>query len=341
MTIHETMKAAVVTAIKAPWEVKAVPTPRPGPTQVLIRIRASGLCYTDVHLTEGGLFDLQTPSVLGHEPVGEIVEVGSAVRTRKIGDRVGTNSLQTGCGRCEWCSRGKMIYCADQKLLMVHQFGGHAEYLVAEEAATILLPDALSFENAAPILCAGNTVWSGLRAAEPLPHATVAVVGIGGLGHLALQYAKAAGFRTVAVTRSKDKIALSRELGADEVVGNGEELARVGGADVILSTGNGYKTASDALLGLRPEGSLVVMGAAGPEEDLVIPNRTVFPQMMVNRQKIIFSQQNGREYLHEAVAIAGSGKIRVLTETFTLDDVRTAYDRVAAGTVRFRAVLVP
>lgn len=341
MTIHETMKAAVVTRINAPWEVKAVPMPRPSATQVLIRIRASGLCYTDVHLSQGGLFDLQTPSVLGHEPVGEIVEIGTAVRSRKIGDRVGTNSLQSGCGRCEWCSRGKMIYCGEQKLLMVHQFGGHAEYLLAEEAATILLPDGLSFEHAAPILCAGNTVWSGLRAAEPLPGATVAVVGIGGLGHLALQYAKASGFRAIAITRSKDKIALSRELGADEVVSSGEELARAGGADVILSTGNGYKTASDALLGLRPEGSLVVMGAAGPEEDLVIPNRTVFPQMMVNRQKIIFSQQNGREYLHEAVHLAASGKIRVLTETFSLDDVRTAYDRVAAGTVRFRAVLVP
>ncbi|WP_394821630.1 alcohol dehydrogenase catalytic domain-containing protein [Pendulispora albinea] len=341
MTTVETMKAAVVTALDAPWEVKAVPRPRPGPAQVLIRVRASGLCYTDVHLSQGGLLPLELPAVLGHEPVGEIVEIGSAVRTRKVGDRVGTSALQAGCGRCEWCSRGDIIDCADQKLLMIHRFGGHAEYLVAEEAATMLLPDGLSFEQAAPIFCAGNTVWSGLRAAEPLPGARVAVVGIGGLGHLALQYAKAAGFRAIAITRSKDKHALSRELGADEVVEDGEALARIGGADVILSTANSYRTASDALRGLRPRGSLVVMGAAGPEEDLVIPNRTVFPQMMVNRQKILFSQQNGREFVHEAVQLAASGKIRVLTETYSLDDARKAYDRVSAGAVRFRAVLVP
>ncbi|MGH9915659.1 MAG: alcohol dehydrogenase catalytic domain-containing protein, partial [Pyrinomonadaceae bacterium] len=312
--------------------------PKPGPTQVLIRIRASGLCFTDIHLSQGKVIPLTFPAVLGHEPVGEVVELGSAVTMAKVGDRVGTNSLQRGCGRCEWCQRGKELYCENAVWLMVHQYGSHAEYMLAEARALYLLPENLSFEQAAPLLCAGNTVWSGFREANPLPADRVAVVGIGGLGHLAVQYAKAAGHTVIAMTRSEDKKKLARELGADEVLSDGNALKQAGGADIILSTANSYSVAVDAMIGLRPEGRLVVMGVQ--EEDMILPERLVFPQMIVNRQKIIASQQNGREFQHEALQIAAAGKVKVYTEAYELAEVQRAVERVAAGKARFRAVFV-
>jgi D-arabinose 1-dehydrogenase-like Zn-dependent alcohol dehydrogenase len=284
------------------------------------------------------MFPLPFPAVLGHEPAGEIVALGSAVTTRKIGDRVGTNTLQSTCGRCEFCQRGKIVDCPEQKLLMIHQSGSHAEYMLAEASATLLLPDTMSFETAAPLLCAGNTVWSGLSIAKPQAEDRVAVLGVGGLGHLAIQYAKAAGYHTIAITRSEDKRALSKELGADEVVADGDELQHIGGADVILSTANSYRTAVQSLRGLRPEGRLVLMGIA--EEDLTLDSKTVFPQLMVNRQQIIGSQQNGRQFLAEAVSFAALHGIKPMVETFPLIQAATAYDRVAQGNVRFRAVLV-
>ena len=228
------MQAAVVPAVKARWEVEDVPTSDPGPNQVLIKIHASGLCYTDVHQTNGQLPG-SFPRILGHEPVGEIVAVGPGVRTRRVGDRVGVPWVQASCGRCEWCLRGRPMFCPNLISTGLEAAGGHAEYMPAYADATMPLPDGVSYEQAAPIFCAGYTVWSGLRWADPQPHERVAVVGIGGLGHLAVQYAKAAGFETVAVSHSPDKDKLVRELGADEIVRDGRGLAAAGGADIILA----------------------------------------------------------------------------------------------------------
>ncbi|HTS70585.1 MAG TPA: alcohol dehydrogenase catalytic domain-containing protein, partial [Terriglobia bacterium] len=214
------MKAAVVPAVNANWEVKEVPTPKPEANQVLIKIHASGLCYTDVHITRGE-FPVQFPRTLGHEPVGEIVELGPGVRTRRVGDRVGVPWIQASCGRCEWCQRGRPMFCAQQIGTGIQTQGSHAEYMVAYADSTALLPEGLSYEQAAPIFCAGYTVWSGLRWADPKPHERIAVSGIGGLGHLALQYSKAAGFETIAISHSPDKDKLVRQLGADEIVRDG------------------------------------------------------------------------------------------------------------------------
>src|SRR3989454_576370 len=176
----------VVPAMHSKWEIREVPRPEPGPNQVLIKIRASGICYTDVHQT-GGALPGAFPRILGHEPVGEIVAIGLGVTTRKVGDRVGVPWIQTTCGRCEWCKRGKPMFCEQQVGTGGAMQGGHAEYMLAYAGATVLLPDALPYEQAAPIFCAGYTVWSGLRWADPQPGERVAVVGIGGLGHLAVQ----------------------------------------------------------------------------------------------------------------------------------------------------------
>jgi len=327
------MHAAVVPAVRARWELKDVPVSDPGPNQVLIKIRASGLCYTDVHQTNGQLPG-EFPRILGHEPVGEIVAVGPGVTTRRIGDRVGVPWVQSTCGRCEWCLRGRSMFCANVVGTGGAAPGGHAEYMPARADATMLLPDELSYEQAAPIFCAGYTVWSGLRWADPQPHERVAVVGIGGLGHLAVQYAKAAGFETIAVSHSPDKDKLVRELGADEVVRDGKGLAAAGGADVILATGNSVDAMADAIAGLRPDGRLVLMGF----EAKPLPVSPV--DLIMKRIKIVGSQQNGREYLYEALDYAAKGKVKVVAETFPLTDVNKAYDRVAEGKVRFRAVIV-
>ena len=328
------MKAAFVPSFNSKWEIRETQTPKPSSNQVLIKIKASGLCYTDVHITNGELpFPINFPCILGHEPVGEIVEVGESVTTRKKGDRVGVPYLQKTCGRCEWCQRGKRLFCEQQQGTGVHLHGGHAEYMLAYEDATILIPNKISYEQAAPIFCAGYTVYSGLRAANPKPHERIAIVGIGGLGHLGIQYSKAAGFHTIAITHSKDKEELAYKLGADQVVSNGKDLKLNGGADVILVTSNSYKPAIEAFQGLRPEGRWILMGMSN--EKLTIDPFSLF----LNRHQIIGSQQNSSEYLYEALDFVAKGKVKVMTETFSLDNIDEAYDKVANGKVRFRAVI--
>ena len=328
------MKAAVVPKIDSQWEVKEVPAPEPSPNQVLIKIHASGLCFTDVHQTRGeipGAF----PRTLGHEPAGEIVAVGAGVRTRRVGDRVGVPWVQATCGRCEWCLRGKALFCSEQISTGMQLPGGHAEYMTAYANSTVLLPEGLSYEQAAPIYCAGYTVWSGLRIADPKPHETVAVVGVGGLGHLAVQYAKASGFQTIAVSRSPDKDKLVREMGADVVVRDGKGLMAAGGADVVLGTSNSNDAMVDCVQGLRPDGRFVLMGFEAK------PLQLSSVDFITRRIRIIGSSQNHPEYLYEALDYAAKGKVKTVVEIYRLDEISKAYDRVVNGRVRFRAVITP
>jgi alcohol dehydrogenase len=328
------MRAAVIPEVRSKWEVKDIPVPKPAANQVLIKIHPSGLCYSDVHLTNGDLpFSITFPLTVGHEPAGEIVELGDDVSTRKKGDRVGVPYLQTSCGRCELCQRGKPLFCEKQQGTGAQLQGGFAEYMLAYADATMLLPNEITYEQAAPIFCAGYTVWSGLRAADPKPHERIAIIGIGGLGHLGIQYSKASGFETIAITHSKDKEDSAMKLGASEVVTNGKELKSAGGADVILVTSNSYKPALDALKGLRPEGRMIIIGFSN--EPFNISAFSLF----FNRHHIIGSQQNGVEYLYEALDYVAKGKVKVMTEIYDLEDISQAYDRVANGQVRFRAVI--
>ncbi len=329
------MRAAVVSSADAPWKIEDVAAPEPGPDQVVIKIHASGLCYTDVHQALGH-FGMPYPMRLGHEPVGEVVSVGPGVTSRKVGDRVGVPWIQTSCKRCEWCLRGLSQNCPNAVQAAIDMPGGHAELLLAYADATMLVPDGVSYEQAAPIFCAGFTVYSGLRIAEPQPHERVAVVGIGGLGHLAVQYAHAAGFHTIAVTHSEDKIALAKQLGADEAVADGAALAKSGGADVVLATSNSNEAMMQALDALRPDGRLVIMGVDGATPFSFVPATA-----LTKRIRILTSSQNNRRDLFEALAYVAEGKVKVFTETFALDDIAHAYDRVAKGEARFRAVVLP
>src|ERR671933_785210 len=336
------MLAAVVPSLNGKWEVKEVSTPKPGANQVLIKMHASGICYTDVHATKGVL-GVKFPYTIGHEPAGEIVELGEGVTTRKVGDRVGVPRLQSSCGRCEWCQRGKSFFCPKHMATGINIAGSHAEYMVAYADATQLIPNGISYDQAAPIFCAGYTVYSGLRLANPKPHERIAVVGIGALGHLGIQYSKAADFETVAVTHSKDKEELAYKLGADSVVSDGEALlkegqhngADSGGADVILATSNSYKATADSIKGLRPDGRFVLMGVSTTEP------LTISPEILFKRARIIGSTQNDREHLYEALDYVAKGKVKVMTEKFPLKEINHAYDKVANGNVRFKAVIEP
>jgi alcohol dehydrogenase len=213
--------------------------------------------------------------------------------------------------------------------------GGHAEYMTAYANSTVLLPEGLSYEQAAPIFCAGYTVWSGLRIADPKPHETVAVVGVGGLGHLAVQYAKAAGFQTIAVSRSPDKDKLVQDMGADAVVRDGKGLTAAGGADVILGTSNSSDAMADCIQGLRPDGRFVLMGFEAK------PLQLSPVDFITRRIRVLGSSQNHPEYLYEALDYAAKGRVKTIAETYRLDDIGKAYDRVVNGRVRFRAVIVP
>jgi alcohol dehydrogenase len=326
------MKAAVVPAASSSWQIKDVPQPQPGPNQVLVKMHASGICYTDVHLTLGH-FPGPFPRILGHEPVGEIVAAAPDVTMRKVGDRVGTVWIQSTCGRCEWCQRGRRMFCPYLKGTGIEAQGGHAEYMLMNADATYLVPDKIPYEQAAPIFCAGHTVYSGLRWADPQPHERLAVLGIGGLGHLAVQYAKAAGFETIAISHSPDKDEMIRDLGADEIVRDGKSLAAAGGADVILSTSNSTASMIDSIQGLRPDGRLVAMGAD------TAPISVSLSDLISKRIRIIGSQQNGPEYLYEALDFVAKGRVKTIIETYPLAEAQKAYERVAEGKARFRAVL--
>src|SRR5437667_6298127 len=295
-------------------------------------LHSSGICSTDVHQTLGHLPG-PFPRIIGHEPVGEIIAVAADVTTRKVGDRVGTAWIQSTCGRCDVCKRGRKMFCRYLKGTGIEAQGGHAEYMLMNADATYLIPDKVSYEQAAPIFCAGYTVYSGLRWADPQPHERVAVLGIGGLGHLAVQYAKAAGFETIAISRSPDKDKMIRELGADEIVRDGQGLAKAGGADIVLGTSNSVDAMSDTIQGLRPDGRLVLMGFEAKP-------LTVHPVDLITRRvRVIGSQQNGPAYLYEALDYAAKGKVKVIAETYPLNEAARAYDRVAEGKVRFRAVI--
>ena len=337
------MKAAVVPGPGARWELRDVPDPEPGPGQVLVKVHACGVCHNDVWLTNG-VYSLPgiDPVVVGHEAAGEVVAVGAGVTARQVGDRVGTTWIQAGCGRCEYCRKNPGLLtgrtgmnCAKPVMTGMTSQGAHAQLIAVTAQSTVLLPDALSYEHAAPMLCAGYTAWSALRAAEPQPLERVAVVGIGGLGHLAVQFAKACGFETVAVTRTPDKTAAARELGADLVVSDGAGLVAAGGADVILVTGLSQETAADALAGLRPGGRMVLANIDVSGGLRIGPERLLW----ANGQRVLGAGHDGLHLLTEALDLAASGRVTPRTELFPMERVAEAVDRAAKGDVRFRAVV--
>ena len=329
------MKAAFLTGFRRPLELRDLPIPEPGSGQVRIRVHASGVCGTDLHVWRGQ-GGVSPPAVLGHEPVGEVEQLGAGVTNVRVGDRVGVSWTQRGCGRCRYCQEERPKYCADP-VTWVENGGGNAEFMLAEAAGCTLLPEQLSWEEAAPLFCAGFTVMSGYRNAGPRPGDRIGILGMGGLGHLGLQIAKAYGHGTVAITNSPDKVAALRSLGADEVLviksHVGKELRQLGGVDVILSTSNSMSQNGEALRGLLPEGRFVTM-AVSEEPIAVIPN------LMLGRQLVLKgSMLNDRKDLIEVLQLAAQGKVRPQVEVYPLEEINIALERLEQGRVRYRAVL--
>ena len=333
------MKAAVIAEANASWALEDRPVPEVGSNDVLVRIRACGICGTDVWMANGTLSFHEFPLVLGHEGVGEVVAVGEGVTKRKVGDRVGIPMAQKVCGVCAFCreehpvSFVSGVNCANPTLTGVTVDGAFAEYITADANGTVLLPDGISYEDAAPTLCAGYTVWAALRKVDPKPGARIAVVGIGGLGHLAIQYAKAAGYHVTAVTRTPDKHDLAREFGADNVVADGGALKEAGGADVLMHTSSSHAAIVDAMAGLKPWGKVVLMGVA--TDELPLPAGPVAFQ----GYEVIGSAHNGMEYLVEALEFVALGAVKPMVNVFPKERVGEAYEAARTGKARFKAVV--
>ena len=329
------MKAAVMTGVKQPFEIREVEGREPGPGQVRIRIRACGVCGTDTHVWHGTYINVPLPAILGHEPVGVIDALGPGVVGLDVGDRVGVGWVQRGCGACIHCARAREVYCPNP-VTWEQNGGGFAQDMIAEATGCVRIPDDLDWLPAAPMFCAGFTVMSGYRNAAPKPGDRIAILGTGGLGHLALQIAKAMGHEVIALTRAADKRESLRALGADEVVvidqHAGRDLKAVGGADVILATSNNMTQTGQSLGGLRDGGTMVTMAVADAPF-------SVKPVLALTRQFTIKgSSQNERADLVEVLDLAASGRIKPVLEVYRLDEVNTVFERLDRGAVRYRAV---
>jgi 2-desacetyl-2-hydroxyethyl bacteriochlorophyllide A dehydrogenase len=334
--VEANMKAMMMTAVKQPLAARDIPDPQPGPGQVRVRLRATGVCGTDIHVWHGEL-PVPLPIVPGHEPVGTIDAVGPGAGSLKVGDRVGVFWFQGGCGRCTYCQKKKAKFCAEPKT-WISNGGGFADYMIAEADGCALVPDKLGWENAAPLFCGGFSAMSAYKIAKPQTGERVAVIGIGGLGHLALQIAKSMGHDVVAITNTADKEQDAREMGADEVlvVKNhvGKELQAMGGADIVLSFSPAMRQNSEAMEGLRSGGRLVTTAPSAE------PIQADPVQMLFKQTSILGSAQNDVGDLVDMLNLVASGKVKPKLEMYRMDEINRVFVRLAEGKVRHRAVLM-
>ena len=331
------MKAVQVSKPGGKFEIVERPIPVPGRGQVRIKVEACGICHSDV-LVKEGLWPIQYPRVPGHEIAGRIDAIGADVTLWKPGQRVGVGWHGGHCFQCDPCRRGDFVLCQFEKITAISFDGGYAEYMVAPAEAVAAMPDDLPADEAAPLLCAGITVYNSLRNAGARSGDLVAVQGIGGLGHLGIQYARQMGFRTVAIGRGKDKQPLAKKLGAHEYVDTSagapaEALQKLGGARVILATAPDSKSISALVDGLAGGGKLLIVGAG-------LESLTVTPLQLIGGRKAIQGWPSGTakdsEDTLQFSALAG---VRPMIERYPLENAADAYDQMISGRARFRVVL--
>lgn len=307
-----------------------------GPFEVAVKISHCGVCHSDIHLVDNDWGISKYPFIPGHEIVGTIVEVGSAVRSRKTGERVGIGWQANSCGMCEWCRTGQENLCAQAQPTCIGRNGGYADFIRVNSRFAIPVPDALESENVAPLLCAGITVYSPLRNHLARPSSRVGVIGIGGLGHLGLQFANAFGCEVTAFSTSKEKEAEARSLGAHHFVNTRDTgaLKKVAGSfDIILSTVFADQDFQSFVNALRPKGTLVVLAAGGT------PLQVQAPSLIFGAKTIAGSNTGSPIDLVEMLDVAARHNIKAITERFAMKDVNTAITRVKKNQVRYRAVL--
>ena len=332
------MKAVQVSKAGGNFELVERNIPDPGRNQVRIKVEACGICHSDALVKEGLWPGLQYPRVPGHEIAGRIDAVGADVSNWKPGQRVGVGWHGGHCFVCDPCRRGDFINCRNEKITAITHDGGYQEYMVSPAEAVAVIPDDLPAAEAAPLLCAGITVFNALRHSGAHSGELVAVQGIGGLGHLGIQYAKQMGFRTFAIGRGKDKEALARKLGAahyvDTAAGDpAAELQKFGGARIILATAPDSKSMSALFDGLSSNGKLIVVGAS-PDPIGVTPFQ------LIRGRKALQGWASGHakdsEDTMEFSALSG---VRPMIEKFPLEQATGAYNQMISGKARFRVVL--
>lgn len=336
------MKAAICESFGKPLVLKNAPDPDPGPGEVVIRVKGCGVCHSDLHLIDGDWKDWGTPLPIipGHEVTGVVDKAGEGVTTLAPGDPVGVPWMQYACGQCAPCRSGSEMLCAAQKSTGITVNGGYAELVKAPAAFVHKIPEGLDLVDAAPLLCAGITVFAPLRRAGNVAGKTVAVAGIGGLGHLALRMASAMGAHVVAILRGEGKKALARQMGAHDVIDTekekpGRALARMGGADLILLTGISASLFEQCIPGLGPNGTLVVLAAIAEKAALI-------PAGLITGQKRIAGSVVGtRDDMDAMLRFAADHGIVPVVERHPLGEVNGVLQRLRGGQVRLRAVLTP
>jgi len=332
------MKAVQISKAGGNFEVVERPIPEPGRGQVRIKVEACGICHSDALVKEGHWPGIQYPRVPGHEIAGRIDAVGADVTLWKPGQRVGLGWHGGHCFQCDPCRRGDFINCKFEKITAIHFDGGYQEYMVAPAEAVALIPDDLPAAEAAPLLCAGITVFNALRNSGARAGDLVAVQGIGGLGHLGIQYARQMGFRTVAIGRGGDKQALAKKIGAHEYVDTStgdpaEALQKLGGAHVVLATAPDSKSMSALVNGLGPRGTLIVVGAG-------MESLNVTPLQLIGGSKTVrgWASGTGRDSQDTLEFSVVSG-VRPMIERYPLEKAADAYQQMISGKARFRVVL--
>ncbi|MCW2596146.1 MAG: zinc-dependent alcohol dehydrogenase [Jatrophihabitans sp.] len=334
------MKAAVVTDFHAPLQIQDLPIPEPGPGQVLVRMETSGLCHTDIHAAHGDWPVKPTPPfVPGHEGIGYVETLGAGVTTRKVGDRVAIAWLGYACGECRHCIGGWETLCEKQQNSGYSVNGTFAEYAVAPAAFATLVPEAVSSRDAAPLSCAGVTTYKAIKVAGVAPAETVAIFGIGGLGHLALQYARIAGGFTIAVDIEDSKLQMATELGADHVVNAAnvdpvEAIQALGGADVAVALAASPASFDQAYRSLRRGGRLVCVALPADNGALTLP---IF-DTVINGKTVIGSIVGTRNDLADVFNLHAAGRTEIVAIDRKLDEVNESIADVLAGKVPARVV---
>jgi propanol-preferring alcohol dehydrogenase len=338
------MKAAILREFKTPLTIEDVNQPQPDAQEVLVKVEACGVCHSDLHVADGDWPQLvpitKRPLILGHEIAGRVVEKGASVHHLEVGDRVGVPWVYWTCGECDFCHEGNENLCVKQKITGVTVDGGYAEFVKVPASHATKVPDGLSFVDAAPLFCAGVTVYRALKHAKIQPGQRLAVFGIGGLGHLAVQIGLGLGAIVTAIDVSEEKLAHAKSLGASATMNAAtvnvvKELRRAGGVHTALVTSASKKAYDTAFPCVRPTGMLLVVGL--PSESLCFP-----PILMAATEvRIQASSVGTREDLQEVLALAAARKVHCQTATRPLDQINEVLEELRNGQVSGRIVLVP
>ena len=338
-----TMKAAVLHALKTPLQIEQVPVPEPGPGDLLIKVTACGVCHSDLHAVDGDWTPGPViPLIPGHEVTGRIARLGAGVTGFELGDHVGVPWMYSACGTCELCLAGMETICKAAEATGYSKPGGYAEYMVAPAAFVGRLPENADPYEMAPILCAGVTTYRGLKRSNVRPGQWVTVVGVGGLGHIAIQYARSMGMRVAAVDVGNDKLELARSLGAELVVNGAETDApaviqeKIGGSHGAVVTAVATRAFEQAIKMLRPAGTVGSIGIPGGKADEI---RTSISAITNWELSVRGSSVGTRQDLNEAIVFAAQGLVKARIRTVALEEVNSVFDDMRKGRIVGRVVL--